>query len=210
MIDLYSVPTANGQRVHIMLEEVGLPYISHFVDLQGGKHLDPDYLKKNPFGRVPAIIDSDGPDGQTVTVFEGHAILYFLAEKSGLFYPQDLAIRTQIHTWMAAISANLGPAFAGQFWFTTLASRRIEMVIDRFVSEAHRGLRALDQRLSDFEYIAGNEYTIADIHAYPVAATSAIRLEGQLEPYQNIRRWADSIGKRSAVKRGMALFSETN
>lgn len=208
MIDLYSVPTANGQRVHIMLEETGLPYEPHFIDLPGGQHLKPDFLAMNPIGRAPVIVDNEGPNGQPITVFEGQAILYYLAEKAGRFYPQDLAVRTEIQTWMSAVAANLGSAFSAQFWFTTIAPERSDMTIDRFVSEAHRGLRALDGHLSERVYIAGDEYTIADIHAFPVAATSAARLEGALEPYPNIQRWADTIGERSAVKTGMALFTD--
>ena len=209
MIDLFSVPTANGQRVHIMLEETGLPYQPHFVDLPGGEHLGADFLSRNPIGRAPVIVDNDGPGGQSVTVFEGHAILYYLAKKSGLFYPDDLSLSTQIHTWMAAIAANLGPAFSAQFWFTTLAPERSDVAIDRYISEAHRGLKALDMHLADRPYIAGVDYTIADIHAYPVAATSAARLDGALEPYPNISAWKDRISERDAVKKGMALFQDT-
>jgi GST-like protein len=210
MIDLYSVPTANGQRVHIMLEETGLSYQPHLVDLYGGKHLESDYLEKNPFGRVPAMVDNNGPNGEVITIFEGHAILYYLAEKSGKFYPQDLGVRTQIHMWMSAVSSNLGPAFSAQFCFTTRAPERSEVAIERYISEARRGLQALELRLAGRDCIAGDECTIADILAYPVAATSAPRLDGGLEPYSNIMRWAEAIGSRDAVKRGMDLFTDKN
>lgn len=207
MIDLYSVPTANGQRVHIMLEETGLQYTPHLVDLMGGKHLAPDFLAKNPFGRAPALVDNDGPGGKQITVYEGHGILYYLAEKSGQFYSNDLAVRTEIHMWISAISANVSPAFAAQFYFTTLAPERSEIAIDRAVSEAHRGLKALDAHLESKDYIAGDTYTIADIHIYPVAATSAARLDGGLEPYGNLRRWSDSLAARPAVQKGMKLYT---
>ena len=208
MIDLYSVPTANGQRVHIMLEETGLPYTPHFVYLVGGKHLEPEYLAKNPFGRAPAIVDHDGPGGKEVTVFEGHAILFYLAEKSGQFYPDDLSWQVEIHTWMSAVSANLGPAFSAQFWFTTLAPEHSQVAIDRYVSEAHRGLRALDGHLEGRDYIAGGVYSIADIHAYPVAATSASRLDGGLDSYPSLKRWMQGIAERKAVQRGMTVFAD--
>lgn len=207
MIDLYSVPTANGQRVHIMLEETELPYTPHLVDLVGGKHLEPDFLAKNPFGRAPAIVDRDGPNGKEICVYEGHAILFYLAAKSGKFYSDDLAIQAEIHTWMSAISANLSPAFAAQFWFTTLAPEPSQVALDRAISEAHRGLKALDQHLEGRDYVAGESYTIADIHAYPVAATSASRLEGGLEPYPSIERWMSAIGERDAVQRGMTVLT---
>jgi len=208
MIDLYSVPTANGQRVHIMLEETGLPYTAHFVDLYSGAHMKDDYLAKNPFGRVPALVDNDGPGGRPVTVFEGHAILYYLAEKSGKFYPDDLAIRAQIHTWMSAISSNLAPAFSAQFWFTTLAPERSQVALDRYLSEIHRGLKALDLHLSHTPYVAGEDYTIADIFTYPVAATSAARLEDGLTAYPHISQWVGRVAERPAVARGMALFAD--
>ncbi len=206
MIDLYSVPTTNGQRVHIMLEEAGLSYTPHIVDLPGGKHLDPEFLAKNPFGRVPAIIDRDGPNGAEVTLFEGHAILYYLAEKSGRFYPDDLAVRAEIHTWMSAVSANIGPAFSALFWFRNLAPEKSQMTLDRYVAEAHRGLRALDTHLEGRDYVAGDAYSIADIHAYPVAATSINSLDGGIDDYPALKRWRDSIAERDAVKLGMALF----
>ena len=209
VIDLYSVPTANGQRVHIMLEETGLPYTPHFVDLPRGEHMQEDFLAKNPIGRAPVIIDSDGPNGEIIKVFEGHSILYYLAQKSGQFYPDDLATRTQVHTWMAAVSANLGPAFSAQFWFTNIAPERNEMTIDRYIAEAHRGLKALDKHLDGRDFIAGYDYTIADIHAYPVAATSAVRLDGGLAPYKNIERWRDRVGEGAAVQRGMAVFNDS-
>lgn len=208
MIDLYSVPTANGQRVHIMLEETGLPYTPHLVDLYGGAHMEQGYLSKNPFGRVPAIVDQDGPGGKPIALFEGHGILYYLAEKSGKFYPDDLATRARIHTWMSAISSNLAPAFSAQFWFTTLAPERSEVAIERYLSEIHRGLKALNEHLANTPFIASDEYTIADILAYPVAATSAARLEDGLANYQNISRWVESISVRPAVQRGMVLFAD--
>lgn len=210
MIDLYSVPTANGQRVHIMLEETELAYTPHVVDLPGGGHLAEDFRKKNPFGRVPALIDNDGPDGKPVTLFEGHAILFYLAEKAGMFYPSDLATQAEIHMWMGAISANIAPAFSAQFWFTVIAPDGGEAALERAISEAHRGLAALEAHLEGRDYIAGGEYTIADIHAYPVAATSAARLEGGLDGYPNIQRWADGIAKRPAVQRGMAVLADAH
>lgn len=207
MIDLYSVPTANGQRVHIMLEETGLPYTAHLVNLMGGGHLEPDFIAKNPFGRAPALVDNDGPNGTPVTLFEGHGILFYLAEKSGQFYSDDAEVRAEIHTWISAVSSNLSPAFAAQFWFTTLAPERSDLAIERAISEAQRGLGALDSHLSGRDYIAGDSYTIADIHTFPVAATSAARLEGGLEAFPNIKRWSAAIAERSAVARGMAVLT---
>ena len=208
MIDLYSVPTANGQRVHVMLEECGLPYTPHFVDLVGGEHLELEFQTKNPFGRAPAIVDRDGPGGQELRIFEGHAILFYLAEKSGKFYPNDLGIRTEIHAWISAISSNLSPAFAAQFWFTVLAPERNQMALDRFVAEAHRGLKTLDTHLEGRAYFVGDDYTIADIHAYPVVATSASRLDGGLGAYPSLLKWMAAISEREAVQKGMSILAE--
>ena len=210
MIDLYSVPTANGQRVHIMLEETGLPYTAHVVDLPGGGHLAEDFRQKNPFGRVPALIDHDAPSGDSITLFEGHAILFYLAEKAGMFYPRDLATQAEVHMWMGAISANIAPAFSAQFWFTVIAPEGGEAALKRALSEAHRGLAALDVHLEGRDFIAGEEYTIADIHAYPVAATSAARLDGGLDGYAHIQKWAEGIAKRPGVQRGMKVLADAH
>lgn len=207
MIDLYSVPTANGQKVHIMLEECGLAYTPHLMNLQGGEHRTPEFRKLNPFARVPVIVDHAAPGGD-FAVSETTAILSYLAEKSGKFLPSDVRQRSEVNQWLSFISANVGPVFRGEFMFTNRVPGKIQGAIDFFVSEGEKALAVLDEVLSTRTYFVGGVYTIADINAYPVAATSSKKLPKGLEPYPNVRRWADLIAARPAVTRGMKLFAQ--
>ena len=207
MIDLYSVPTANGQKVHIMLEECGLAYTPHLVKLMEGEHLKPEFLKINPVGRVPVIVDPDGPSGTAVTLYETAAILFYLAEKTGQFLPTDLGLRGEVVQWLSNVSGNIGPPFSYQFRASVIDKDMGEHALSVFIADAHRFLKAMDTSLEGKSYLVGETYTIADIQAYPVAATSAARLDGGLEPYPNIARWAKGIGDREAVKRGMAVLT---
>lgn len=204
MIDFYAVATANGQKAAIMLEEVGVDYRTHLIDLIKGEHKSPDYLAINPVGKVPAIIDRD-TGGDPVTVFETGAILLYLAEKTGKLMPTAAAERAAMHVWMHVVAAGASPAFTGQFIFGTLAQEKVPSAIAYFLAEAARFLEAIDGRLAEAEYLAGGSYSIADILAYPVAVTSAGRLEDGLDPYPNIRRWRDQLAPRPAIQRGMAV-----
>ncbi len=206
MIDLYTVATANGQKASIMLEEVGLPYRTHVIDLMKGQHKSPDYLAINPVGKVPAIIDHD-TGGDPVTVFETPAILIYLAEKTGMLMPSDPAARAQMFIWFSVICAGVSPAFTGQFIFGTMAPEKIPYAIQYFDGEVARFLTALDGRLAKADYLAGDAYSIADVIAYPVAATSVPRLKDGIAPYPNLKRWADLVAQRPAVQRGMAVPS---
>lgn len=204
MIDLYTVPTANGQKIHVMLEECGLPYTPHLVDLKGGQHRTPEFRKLNPFARVPVIIDHDAPGGGDFVVCETTAILRYLGRKSGLFIPADVRQRSQMDQWMAFINTNIGPLFRGEFMFANVVP--VRGAVEYFVGEAEKAFEILNEFLSTRTYFVGETYTLADINAYPVAATSSKRLPKQLEPYPHLRRWADLIAKRPAVQRGMSLF----
>ena len=205
MIDLYTVPTSNGQKVHIMLEETGLAYTPHLVDLHAGVHRQAAFLKLNPFARVPAIVDHDGPGD--VSVGESLAILVYLAEKSGQFLPTDVVGRSQTLQWLSAISSNIGPLFRGEFMFTNIVPGKLQPAIDHFVGEAKKAFAMLEAHLATSAFLVGAGYTIADMSAYPVAATSSKRLPDGLAPYPHIRRWAADIGSRPAVQRGMKLFA---
>jgi glutathione S-transferase len=206
MIDLYTVPTANGQKIHIMLEEVGLPYTPHLVDLYKGEHRTPEFRKLNPFARVPIIIDRNGPGGGDFAVCEGSAILRYLAEKTDQFLPTDSRIRSEVDQWLSFINANVGPLFRGEFMFTAMAPN--PEAVTYFVAEAEKAFGVLNEFLATRTYFVGEVYTIADINAYPVAAVSSKRLPKGLEPYPHVRRWADNIATRPAVQRGMALFAK--
>lgn len=205
MIDLYTVPTANGQKVHIMLEECGLAYMPHLMDLRGGAHRTPEFRKLNPFARVPVIVDHEGPGGDLV-VCETTAILRYLARKTGLLMPADPREKSEVEQWLSFVATNIGPLFRGEFMFANIVPAR--GAVEYFVSEAEKAFTVLNEFLSVRRYFVGETYTIADINAYPVAATSSQRLPHGLEPYPHIKRWAEEIGLRPAVRIGMKLFSE--
>ncbi|NQV81588.1 MAG: glutathione S-transferase N-terminal domain-containing protein [Alphaproteobacteria bacterium] len=205
MIDLYTVKTANGQRASIMLEESGLPYEVHLLDLTKGAHQAPAFLKVNPLGMGPAITDPDGPDGQPIHVFETLAICTYLAEKTGNFLPKAGAARVDAQTWATMVVADLGPSFAGVFYMGISPPEPVPYGVDFFQSRAKRFLKAMDERLAQNEYLAGTDYTIADILAYPSATTSAPRVPGGIDDFANIQRWVSAVGARPAVKKGMAV-----
>ena len=207
MIQLYSVFTANGQKVHIMLEECELEYSAVAVDLHGGAHRTPEFRALNPFARVPVIIDHKGPNGEPIVVCETTAILDYLAHKSGKFLPTDQRGRTEVAQWLSFIAANVGPVMRGEFMFTSVVPGKLQPAIDYFTSEAVKSFGVIDAYLADHEYLAADQYTIADINAYPVAATSSKRLPDGIEPFANIKRWMAAIGERPGVQRGMAVLA---
>jgi len=205
MIDLYTVPTANGQRASIMLEEVELPYNVHVIDFASAGHQAPDFLAINPLGMAPALIDQDGPDGQAVNLFETLAICYYLAEKTGQLMPQGGVARVEAHKWAVMVAADLGPAFAGQYYFKVQAQPPQPYGVELYETRAKRFLKAMDDRLADTEFLAGDTYTIADVMAYPSATSSAGRMDEGIAEFSNVVRWVDTVGNRTAVQKGMAV-----
>ena len=205
MIDLYTVPTANGQRASIMLEEVELPYNVHVIDFASAGHQAPDFLAINPLGMAPALIDQDGPDGQAVNLFETLAICYYLAEKTGQLMPQGGVARVEAHKWAVMVAADLGPAFAGQYYFKVQAQPAQPYGTELYETRAKRFLKAMDDRLADTEFLAGDTYTIADVMAYPSATSSAGRMDEGIAEFSNVVRWVDTVGNRTAVQKGMAV-----
>jgi GSH-dependent disulfide-bond oxidoreductase len=206
MIDLYTVPTANGQKVHIMLEECDLPYQPHLINLHGGQHRTPEFRKLNPFTRVPVIVDHEAPGGD-FAVCETIAILEYLADKTGRFMPTDARQRSEVQQWLSFVATNVGPMFRGEFMFNNIVPGKIRGAIDYYVAESEKALTVLNDVLEGRTYFVGESYTIADMNAYPVAATSSKRLPTGLAPYPHIQRWAERIAARPAVQRGMALFA---
>ncbi len=204
MIECFCVPTANGQKATILLEELALDYEITQIDLRKGEHLTPEYLAMNPVGRAPTIIDRAGPGGEPLTVYGTLAIAVYLCEKAGRLVPAGGALRAHVFQWMSFIASDLSPAFTGQFMHGVLAKIKHEDVITHYVMLAHRMLKVMDQQLSNNTFLAGDEYTAADILAYPAAVTSAARLEGGLDAYASISAWAERIGQRPGVQRGMA------
>jgi GST-like protein len=188
-----------------MLEECALEYRVRAYDLTKGDHLQPDYLALNPVGRVPAIVDDGVPGEHPAVVYGSQAILQYLAEKTGRFLPADPVARAAAYTWAGVATGDLGPAYSGQFVFGTLAQERIPAAIRHFELLCLRMLGALDTRLRTHRWLAGEDYTIADMLAYPAAAVSAQRFPGNLDGFPDLARWTLDVGARPAVRRGMCV-----
>ena len=202
MIQLYTWVTPNGKKVSIMLEELGMPYDVHPVNLGQGDQFKPEYLAINPNNKIPAIIDPDGPGGQSFTLFESGAILLYLAEKSGKLWPSDMRQRYTVIQWLMFQMGGVGPMFGQANYFYRL-KEKVPYAIERFHKEARRLYNVLDQELARKEYLAG-AYSIADIATYPWVWRHEIH-QVKLEEYPNVKRWYDTISARPAVKRGMEI-----
>jgi GST-like protein len=202
MIQLYTWVTPNGKKVSIMLEELGIPYEVHAVNLGQGDQFKPEYLAINPNNKIPAIIDPDGPGGKPFTLFESGAILHYLAEKSGKLWPADLRQRYTVIQWLMFQMGGVGPMFGQANYFYRL-KEKVPYAIERFHKEARRLYNVLDQELARKEYLAG-EYSIADIATYPWVWRHEIH-QVKLEEYPNVKRWYETISERPAVKRGMEI-----
>jgi GSH-dependent disulfide-bond oxidoreductase len=202
MIQLYTWATPNGKKVSIMLEEVELSYEVHPINIAKGDQLKPEYLAINPNNKIPAIIDSDGPGGKSLKLFESGAILMYLAEKTGKFLPQELAKRYEVIQWLMFQMGGVGPMFGQANYFYRL-EEKVPFAVERYYKEAIRLYKVLEQTLGQRDYLAG-EYSIADIATYPWVG----RHDGhnvKLEEFPNVKRWFDGISQRTAVKRGMAV-----
>ena len=202
MIDLYTFGTPNGQKASIMLEEVGLPYELHVVDIRKGDQHKPEYLAVNPNGKIPAIVDRDA-DGGPLAVFESGAILIYLAEKTGKLLAPSGKERYAALEWVMFQMGGVGPMF-GQFnHFATQAPEKLPYAIERYQKEAHRLLGVLDARLTSHAYLAG-EYSIADVCTYPWIAAMKSRLPAVAE-FGHVHAWAERVGARPAVQKGIAV-----
>ncbi len=205
MIELWTAATGNGQKASIMLEESGLDYKVHVLDLSAGDYKKPEFLRITPIGKVPVIRDPKGLDGAPMTIAETTAIVFYLAEKSQILCPRDGLERVKILQWASIIASGFGPAFSYRVAFDLFAPEKFPFAANLFTKEAHRYYKIMEAQLSSTPYLTGEEYTLADVLAFPVAATSAAMLEGGLDPYPNIRKWRDIIAARPAVQRGMKI-----
>ncbi|MFO1427632.1 MAG: glutathione S-transferase N-terminal domain-containing protein [Steroidobacteraceae bacterium] len=204
MIDLHTTGTANGFKASIMLEETALPYRVVRYDLVKGEHLKAEYLAINPVGRIPTIVDHDAPDG-SISVYGSAAILLYLAEKTGLLMPSAPAARASVYQWLGIVASDLGPAYSGQFAFKVMAPEKLPWAIEFYDKLCARLLATLELQLGRTPFLAGEEYTIADVIAYPAATVSTLRYPGNLDGHPNLKRWAERIGSRPAVQRGMKV-----
>ena len=209
MIDIYSWPTPNGHKIHIMLEETGLPYRVHGVNIRIGDQFKPDFLAISPNNRIPAIVDRDGPDGRPISLFESGAILMYLAGKTGRFLPSDLQERYAALCWLMWQMGGVGPMFGQANHFRAYSVEKITYAIDRYTNEANRLTNVLDKRLGEARFLAGDEYSIADMAVFPWMR-NADKRGINLGEFPHAQRWFDAINARPAVQRGLQVLSEVN
>jgi GSH-dependent disulfide-bond oxidoreductase len=207
MIDVYTWPTPNGHKVHIMLEETGLEYHIHGVNIREGEQFKPEFLKISPNNRIPAIVDHDGPGGKPISIFETGAILLYLAAKTGKLLPSDLHARWCCTQWLMWQMGGLGPMMGQANHFRRYAKDKIQYAIDRYTNEANRLTNVLDKRLAEARYTAGKEYSISDIACFPWLR-GADQRGVNLENYPNVKRWFDEINARPAVQRGCKVLAD--
>jgi len=207
MIDVYTWPTPNGHKVHIMLEECGLPYLVHAINIRTGEQFHPDFLQISPNNRIPAIVDHDGPDGAPLSLFESGAILFYLATKTRRFLPSARAQYFTAMQWLMWQMGGVGPMFGQANHFRGKVQEAIPYAAKRYTDEANRLTRVLDARLAQVPYLAGGEYSIADIAVFPWLRNSQ-RLGVDLATYPAAQRWFDAIAARPAVARGVAVLAE--
>jgi len=206
MIDLYTWPTPNGEKVHIFLEETGLEYSVIPVNILTGDQFASEFLKISPNNKMPAMVDRDGPDGKPYAVFESGAMLLYLAEKTGQFMPSGMAERYTVIQWLMFQMGGIGPMLGQAHHFRLYAPEKIEYAFNRYTNEASRLYRVEDTRLAEVEYLAG-DYSIADMATYPWLRYH--ENQGQkLEDYPHLKRWYDAISARPAVQRGLAVLQE--
>ena len=202
MIDLYALTSPNVQKIFIALEELELPYNTKLVDVWKGDQFSPEFLKINPNGKVPAIVDHDGPGGKPYTVFESGAILLYLADKTGKFLPKDTRKRFDVIQWMMIQMTGVGPMFGQWTHFKLMAPKGNDYSVSRYATEVKRLFDLLEKRLGEVPYLGGDEYSIADIATFPW--TRNHDAQGvKWEDNPNLARWFNAISARPAVKRAL-------
>ena len=203
MIDLYTWSTPNGRKVSIMLEELGLPYKAHAIDIGKGDQFQPDFVTISPNSKIPAIVDSEGPDGKPYALFESGAILLYLADKSGRFLPARKAERFEVIQWLMFQMGGVGPMFGQTHHFLRAAPEPVPYAIERYSKETRRLYGVLDKHLAGRQWL-GSEYSVADMATYPwVARHDWHKVE--LADFPHVKRWYDVIGERPAVVQGMKI-----
>ena len=206
-IDVYSWPTPNGHKVHIMLEECGLPYRAHPINIGKGDQFEPAFLKISPNNKIPAITDPEGPDGQPISLFESGAILVYLAGKTGKFLPAGDRDRYEVLQWLMFQMGGVGPMLGQAHHFRLYAPEKIGYAIERYSNEAKRLYGVIDKQLSSHAFIAGESYSIADIAIFPWLRS----WENQgivLADYPHLKKWFEGIAARPAVQRGVKVLAD--
>ena len=204
-IQLYSLATPNGQKVSVALEEMGIDYDAHTINILEGDQFTEDFIKVNPNSKIPAIVDPNGPE-ENHAVFESGAILLYLAGKTGKFLPKDTRGKYEVLQWLMFQMGGLGPMLGQNHHFRLYAPEKIEYAINRYTNEAKRIYGVLDSQLKDNPYVAGKTYSIADIAIYPW--TRNWKNQGiDINEYPHFKRWFEKIGARPAVKRGCEVLT---
>lgn len=210
MIDLYYWTTPNGHKVSLFLEETGLPYKVHPINIGQGDQFKPDFLKIAPNNRIPAIVDHNPTDGGApISLFESGAILLYLAEKTGQFIPKDLRGRQEALQWLFWQMGGLGPMAGQNHHFSQFAAEKIPYAIKRYVDETARLYGVLDRRLADRAFVAGEDYSIADMAIYPWIVSHKWQSQ-RLEDFPHVQRWFNSIKERPATVRAYELVQKVN
>ena len=207
MIDVYSWPTPNGHKVHIMLEECGLPYRAHPIDIGKGDQFKPAFLAISPNNKIPALVDSDGPDGQPMSVFESGAILLYLAGKTGKFLPADTRGKYEVLQWLMFQMGGVGPMLGQAHHFRIYAPEKIDYAVGRYTNEAKRLYGVMDRQIERTgAYIAGGDYSIADIAIFPWLRSWQNQGVDWAD-YPALKGWFDRIAQRPAVQRGVQVLA---
>jgi GSH-dependent disulfide-bond oxidoreductase len=206
MIDVFTWATPNGHKVHIMLEECGLPYTVHAVDIGSGDQFEPEFLAISPNNKIPAITDPVGPDGKPISLFESGAILLYLAAKTGRLLPDDVRGKYEALQWLMFQMGSVGPMLGQAHHFRNYAPEKLDYAIKRYTREANRLYAVMDRHLGKRPYFAG-DYSIADIAIFPWTRSHANQ-GVDLDAYANVKRWFDGIAARPAVQRGVAVLAD--
>ena len=207
MLEVWSWPTPNGHKVHNAVEELGIPYKIVPINIGAGEQFKPEFLAITPNHRIPAIVDPDGPGGKPITLFESAAILIYLAEKHGKLIPADPVARYKCLEWTMFQMGGVGPMFGQYGHFSNYAPEKIPYAIERYGNEVKRLHNVLDKRLAQTEWLAGDEYSIADIITYPWLRFPERRGIDFID-YPNVKRWFAAVDSRPAVQRGVAVLAQ--
>ena len=206
MIEVYSWATPNGHKVHIMLEECGLPYRVTAVDIGAGDQFKPEFLAISPNNKIPAIVDPDGPGGKPISLFESGAILLYLAGKTGRYLPQDTAGRYRVLEWLMFQMGGVGPMLGQAHHFRIYAPQKIDYAVERYTNEARRLYGVMNKRLAKSKYLGGPAYGIADIAVFPWLRSW--KNQGiDWADYPHLKGWFDEIAARPAVQRGVEVLA---
>jgi len=207
LIDLYTWPTPNGHKIHIMLEETGLEYRVHPVDIGAGEQFKPEFLAISPNNKIPAMVDSQGPGGKRMVLAESGAMLFYLASKTGKFLPADERARWQVMQWVMFQMGHIGPMLGQAHHFLQYAPEKIEYAMNRYRNEANRLYGVVEKQLEKNEWVAGGEYTIADMSIMPWLRFPE-RQGVNIDAYPGLKKWRDRIAGRPAVKKALEVLAE--